>query len=300
VTGHRAPAPAVDGLTSVVVVTADSGDGVGECVERILRSTAPVEAIVVDNASRDGSIERLTKRVGQDPRVRILYNEKNLGFGTACNRGAAAAHGDAVMLLNPDCLIEVDTIARLREILAADARIGVAGVMQIDANGRVDPSSRRRDPLLRRALASASGLARWPRFAGVEMPPADGVAIVEAIDAVSGALMLLPRSVFDRIGGFDEGYFLHCEDLDLCRRARDAGWRAVCARELRVVHAKGGSSRHRPVFVAWHKHRSMWRWFTKFDPVARNSALRALVWCGIWAAFAARVPLLLLRRARML
>jgi len=136
--------------------------------------------------------------------------------------------------------------------------------------------------------------------AGVEMPQADGVASVEAVDAVSGALMLLPRTVFERIGGFDEGYFLHCEDLDLCRRARDAGWRAVCARELRVVHAKGGSSRHRPVFVAWHKHRSMWRWFTKFDPVARNSALRALVWCGIWAAFAARVPLLLLRRARML
>ena len=112
-TGHRAPAPAVDGLTSVVVVTADSGDGVGECVERILRSTAPVEAIVVDNASRDGSIERLTKRVGQDPRVRILYNEKNLGFGAACNRGAAAAHGDAVMLLNPDCLIEVDTTQKI-------------------------------------------------------------------------------------------------------------------------------------------------------------------------------------------
>ncbi|WP_347261933.1 glycosyltransferase family 2 protein [Rudaea sp.] len=298
----REPSPAAHGLTSVVIVTADSGVGVGDSVVRVLRSTAPVEIVVVDNASRDGSIEQLAARFAQDASLRILRNAENLGFGTACNRGAAMARGDAVLLLNPDCLIEGDTIARLRAALDADRRLGLLGVLQAGADGRIDPASRRRDPLLRRALMSASGLARfaarWPTLAGVDMPANENAATLEPVDAVSGALMLLPRVVFDQIGGFDEGYFLHCEDLDLCRRVRDAGWLVACANAVRVVHGKGGSSRHRPVFVAWHKRSGMWRWFTKFDPAARRPLLRVFVRCGIWAAFAASVPLLLLRRRR--
>jgi len=113
---------------------------------------------------------------------------------------------------------------------------------------------------------------------------------LEDVEAVSGALMLLPRAVFARIGGFDEGYFLHCEDLDLCRRVRDAGLRVVCANDVCVVHVKGSSSRSRPFFVARHKHRGMWRWFVKFDPAARNRVLRVLVWCGLWMHFALLAP----------
>jgi N-acetylglucosaminyl-diphospho-decaprenol L-rhamnosyltransferase len=292
-----------DTLTSVVVVTADSGDGIVDCVERVLHSTAAVEMIVVDNASSDGSIERLASHFGKNPQIRILYNDRNLGFGAGCNRGAAVARGDAVLLLNPDCSIETDTIARLRVVLAADRGIGLVGAQQIDAQGQVDAASRRRDPLLGRALATTFGLSRFaahcPKLAGVEMLACAENAAIEQVDAVSGATMLLPRNVFEQIGGFDEGYFLHCEDLDLCRRVRDAGFRVVCANDVRVVHGKGGSSRHRPVFVAWHKRRGMWRWFTKFDPAARNPVLRAVVWCGIWTAFAASVPLLLLRRRRV-
>ena len=296
--GERSPS--ASGLASVIVVTADSGVGVGECIAKVLDSTAPVEIIVVDNASRDGSIERVAACFAQDSRVRILRNETNLGFGTACNRGAAVANGDVVMLLNPDCAIESDTIARLRVALESDQHIGLIGALQMNAQGEVDPASRRRDPLMARALMSVSGLAhfasRWPRLIGVDMPPIQNAPTVEPVDAVSGALMLLPRAVFERIGGFDEGYFLHCEDLDLCRRVRDAGLRVVCANDIRVIHGKGGSSRHRPVFVAWHKRRGMWRWFNKFDPAARNPVLRILVACGIWTAFAVSVPLLLLRR----
>ena len=115
---------------------------------------------------------------------------------------------------------------------------------------------------------------------------------------------MVRRDVFDEIGGFDEGYFLHAEDLDLCRRVRDAGWSVVCANTIRVVHGKGGSSRRRPLFVARHKHRGLWRWFVKFDPAARNPLLRAMVWAGIWLHFAMLAPLAAWRefgasRARM-
>ncbi|MGH8122407.1 MAG: glycosyltransferase family 2 protein, partial [Rudaea sp.] len=283
-------APADGGLTSVVIIAADSGDGLADCVARVLDNPLPMEVIVADNASRDGSITRVAQLHAQNESVRIFHNEKNLGFGAACNRAAALARGDALLFLNPDCLIETDTIARLRAVAAGDARIGLIGALQLDAQGRVDAASRRRDPLLLRALASFSGLARlasrWPALGGVAMPalPACSLATrnsasepVEAVDAISGALMFLPRAAFERVSGFDEGYFLHCEDLDLCRRVRDAGLRVVCATALRVAHAKGGSSRRRPLFVAWHKHRGMWRWFVKFDASAHNPLLRALV-----------------------
>ena len=295
------PVPATqDGLTSVIVVAADSGAGPAECVGRVLDSTAAVEVVVVDNASTDGCVDAVASRWTGDARVRIIRNVHNLGFGTGCNRGAAIASGDALLFLNPDCTVAPDTLARLRAV--SGSAPGLLGVDIVDADGVPEPASRRRDPLLQRALMAVSGLARferrWPALAGVVLPPASNRPPLEDVDAVSGALMYLPRAVFDRIGGFDEGYFLHAEDLDLCRRVRDAGMRVACVNTIRVTHGKGGSSRHRPLFVARHKHRGMWRWFTKFDPAARNPLLRTVVWIGLWLHFAAALPINAWRKAR--
>ena len=287
------PGPAAqDGLTSVIVVCADSGTGPAECVGKVLASAVPVEVIVVDNASTDGCVETVASRFAGDARVRIVRNASNLGFGAGCNRGAALATGDALVFLNPDCVLAQDVLKRLREASASAA--GVLGAEIVDAAGVPEPASRRRDPLLRRALMTLSGLARferrWPALTGIDLPPGSNSPPVENVDAVSGALMYLPRTAFERVGGFDEGYFLHAEDLDLCRRVRDAGLRVACVNTIRVEHGKGGSSRHRPLFVSWHKHRGMWRWFVKFDPAARNPLLRGVVCVGLWLHFTVRAP----------
>ncbi|HEX3122375.1 MAG TPA: glycosyltransferase family 2 protein [Rhodanobacteraceae bacterium] len=303
-----------DGLTSVIVVAADSGAGPAECVGRILDSATidsatidsrsrdsktAVEVIVVDNASTDGCVDAVASRWAGDARVRIVRNAQNLGFGTGCNRGAAIAAGDALLFLNPDCAVAPGTLARLRAV--SDPTMGLLGVDIVDADGASEPASRRRDPLLRRALMAITGLARferrWPALAGVVLPPESNRAPIEDVDAVSGALMYLPRAVFDRVGGFDEGYFLHAEDLDLCRRVRNAGLRVACVNTIKVMHGKGGSSRHRPLFVARHKHRGMWRWFVKFDPAARNPLLRMATWIGLWLHFAALLPIYAWRQA---
>jgi GT2 family glycosyltransferase len=282
----------VPGLTSVIVVAADSGALLGDCVASVLASAVPLELIVSDNASRDGSIESVAARWPAEPRLHIVHNGKNLGFGAGCNRAARQARGDMLLFLNPDCRLGADAIARLRSLM--DAHTGLIGASIVDAGGTPEPASRRRDPLLRRALLTFSGLARlesrWPALAGVDVPARTDMPTPEDVEAVSGALMLVTRAVFDRVGGFDEGYFLHCEDLDLCRRVRDAGLRVVCANAVRVTHVKGSSSRARPWFVARHKHRGMWRWFVKFDPAARNSLVRALVWCGLWTHLALLAP----------
>lgn len=289
------------GLTSVVIVAADSGPLLADSVAAALASDARVEVVVVDNASTDGEPDRIASLHRDDARVRLLKNERNLGFGPACNRGAALANGDALVFLNPDCVIERGTIATLRAIADADATIGVLGIEILSPDGAPARGNRRRDPLLLRALMSMSGLSRFEsrsrRFEGVEMPAVSARgAGVEKLEAVSGACLFLPRRVFEAVGGFDEAYFLHVEDLDLCRRVRDAGFAVAFARDVRAMHVQGTSSRKRPVFVAWHKHRGMWRWFTRFDPAARSGFVRAVVALGLWAHFVLMAPLLLARQ----
>jgi N-acetylglucosaminyl-diphospho-decaprenol L-rhamnosyltransferase len=290
------PRPSERGLTSVIVVTANSGPLASRCVERVLSSNAEVELILVDNASRDGQVERIADRFAADPRLSILRNEANIGFGPACNRGAALARGDALLFLNPDCLIEADTIAGLCDQAQRYSDVGVLGVRVLDAGGKVETASRRRDPTLRRSLNSLTGLSRFahrfPASAGIDMPEPSASTGLEPVDAISGACMFVPRNVYDRLGGFDEGYFLHCEDLDLCRRARDAGLAVLYVPTLSVRHEQGSSSFRRPLFVSRHKHRGMWRYFRKFDPAASNPVLAGLVFCGIWLHFALLAPML--------
>ncbi|MDQ2972171.1 MAG: glycosyltransferase family 2 protein [Pseudomonadota bacterium] len=289
-----------DPIVSILIVAADSGASLRECVTRALASSGvAVEVIVIDNASRDGKPQAIEREYANDVSVRVLYNDANLGFGPAANHGAKLARGEALLVLNPDCLLEPYMLARLLGVLQAHPDAGMIGAVMFDEQGQPDPASRRRDPLLRRALMTMTGLAKReaqnPKYAGVNVPgtvPRETVGV----ENISGALMLIPRKVFEKLGGFDEGYFLHCEDLDLCRRTRDAGYKVLLAGNVRMLHGKGGSSRHRPAFVSRHKHRGMWRWFRKFDPASRNPFTCGLVWCGIWIHFVFQLPQLIMRK----
>jgi N-acetylglucosaminyl-diphospho-decaprenol L-rhamnosyltransferase len=277
---------------SVIVVCADSGPSLRDCARRALDSAVPLELIVIDNGSTDGMPQSIEHAHAADSRLKVIYNHANLGFGPAVNRAAAAAKGEHLLVLNPDCLLEPDTLTRMLDTLDEYPQAGIVGAVVCAADGTPDPASYRRDPLLRQALATLLGARGGMNIEG-DIPT--GVVTAEA---VSGALMLLPRKVFEQLGGFDETYFLHCEDLDLCRRARDAGYTVLLAGDVRVLHGKGGSSRHRPVFVSRHKHRGMWRWFRKFDPAARNPLVAGAVWLGIWTHFAMQVPGQLWRLAK--
>lgn len=276
---------------SVIVVSADSGPALRECVRSVLASSLSLELILVDNASRDG-VPLATERAHEhDPRLKVIYNHKNLGFGPAVNLAAKQANGHALLILNPDCLLHDDDLHRLLALLAGKPKAGLVGAVVCDTDGRPDPASWRRDPLLQRSLNSLLGRPGEKVNVEQEIP----AEVIEA-EAVSGAVMLMTSAMFQRLGGFDEKYFLHCEDLDLCRRVRDLGYQVLLAGDIRVQHGKGSSSRHRPVFVSRYKHHGMWRWFRKHDPAARNPLVATAVWLGIWAHFLLQIPDQLWRR----
>jgi N-acetylglucosaminyl-diphospho-decaprenol L-rhamnosyltransferase len=270
---------------SVIVVSADSGPALRECVESILASTLPLELLLIDNRSNDGVPEAIERAHAHDHRLKVIYNHHNLGFGAAVNLASKQAQGDTLLILNPDCVVRGDDLQRLAGLLAGKRKVGLVGAVVCDAEGHADPASWRRDPLLQRSLNSVFRLAGEKVNVEGEIP----ARLIE-VEAVSGAVMLMPRALFQRIGGFDEAYFLHCEDLDLCRRVRDIGYQVLLAGDIRVLHGKGSSSRHRPVFVSRHKHRGMWQWFRKHDPAAESRWLSAMVWLGIWAHFVLQIP----------
>ena len=261
---------------AAVVVTYQSAETIELCLQRLRTADGVAQIRVVDNGSDDGTLTIVQRIAAGEPRLKFIANPDNPGFAVACNQGARAADAPWLAFVNPDCMVEADTLARLRD-LAGDAPV-LLGCELVDEEGMADPAARRRDPDFGGMLAGR----------GTDLSlPSDGSPL-QRVDAVSGALMLLPRALFERIGGFDEGYRLHAEDLDLCRRVRDAGGDVAIANDVRVVHIRGVSSRARPYFVEWHKHRGLWRYFARFEAPRRGLLVRAGVFAAIWARFASR------------
>ena len=262
---------------AVVVVTYQSAETIELCLQRLRAADGVAQIRVVDNASNDGTLEIVQRHALADTRVRFIANPDNPGFGTACNQGSDDCASQWLAFVNPDCMVQADTLARLRAYALACASEALLGVDLVDDAGVRDGAARRRDPDFAAMLRSAQA-----RKLDIEM---DDTQTPQPVPAISGALMFMPRTLIQRIEGFDQGYRLHAEDLDLCRRARAVGAFVAVANDLRVVHVRGVSSRSRPVFVEWHKHRGLARYFRKFESPRRGVLVRLFVYAMIWTRF---------------
>ena len=281
-------AAAVDGI-AVVVVSYRSASTLDECLVRLRTARGVSQVRVVDNGSDDASLDILQRHALADPRVRFIANPDNPGFGVACNQGAADSDAPWLAFVNPDLQVRPDSLERLRTHALALGGEALLGADLLGEDGVRDGAARRRDPDFGAMLRAPGAGSRLE----VALDPA---LALQPVEAVSGALMLMPRALFERIGGFDEGYRLHAEDLDLCRRARLAGAAVAVANDVAVLHARGVSSRSRPLFVEWHKHRGLWRYFRKFEAPRRGAATRAAVFAAIWAHFLVAAPRAFSRR----
>ncbi|MET4574162.1 N-acetylglucosaminyl-diphospho-decaprenol L-rhamnosyltransferase [Stenotrophomonas rhizophila] len=273
---------------AVIIVSYQSASTLDQCLTRLRAADEVAEIRVVDNNSDDGTLDIVQRHATADPRLHFIANPDNPGFAAANNQGVADSRAPWLAFINPDLMVQAGTLAQLRQRGEALGDC-VLGVEQVDEQGQPDAAVRRRDP-------DFGAMLRHPGQGAKLAIPADPTQVLQTVPALSGALLLMPRALFDRIGGWDAGYRLHAEDLDLCRRAREAGAVVAIANDLQVVHVRGVSSRSRPFFVEWHKHRGLWRYFRRFEAPRRNLLVQAAVWGAIWAHAAAQVPRLLRRR----
>lgn len=283
-----------------VVVNFNAGGLLARCVADLLDQD-PAEVVVVDNASEDDSLARLEAGLSDPGRVRIIRNDENRGFAAACNRAAADADSEYLAFVNPDCRVPPGALAALHGALADRADTALAGAWVVDPDGSEQRGTRRRLPTPWRALTTFSGLeclaGRWPALAGVNRPR-EPVAGTTAVEAVNGACFLVRTRDFRDIGGFDTGYFLHCEDLDLFRRLADCGRGLCLVPDARVVHEQGTSSRRVPVRVAWHKHRGMMRYLLAHHARGRDRLWLVPGLIGLWLHFLLVLPLAAATAAR--
>lgn len=278
-------------MLDVVVVNYNAGDVLSVSMSAVLADSSNISGIyVIDNKSTDGSLDAISELSRDNSILSCIRNTRNMGFAAACNLGLKYSTSPYVLFLNPDCVVTPMAIERLLVTLESNPEAALAGPLVLNSDGTEQAGGRRVIPTPWRSLVRAFGLSRlgvrYPRlfwdFNQHRDPLPDFPIEVEAI---SGACMLARRDAIDQVGPMDEGYFMHCEDLDWCMRFRQSGWKILFVPDARVVHDKGMCSRSRPVFVEWHKHRGMIRFYRKFFRHQYPGALMGLVVLGVWLRF---------------
>ena len=277
---------------SAVLVNYNSGPDLTQALQSIAAEcgSLPWEAVVVDNASSDGS-GAVAEAFG--PPVRLVRNRENVGFGRGINQGIAASTGSLVLIMNPDCRLTPGSIAAMRGELEAHSECAVAGPRVLDPDGSVQGSARG-DPDMLTGLFGRTGPLRrlLPGLAVSTRNVMDeairGDARSAVVDWVSGACMLARRDALQSVGGFDERYFLYWEDADLCRRLRSRGYHVRYVPGSTVVHRVGQSSRTARADSIRAFHASAYRYYaTHVAPAALNPkrlVARLLLSARCWLA----------------
>ncbi len=249
--------------TAALVVTYRTGPRLAECLYALKADPAIAEIVIADNGNPPDAQAWLARFVeGCGGRAKLIPLD-NPGFGAGVNRAAAEASATHLLIVNPDCVIRRGSVEALISALDGAGAPAIIGGRIFDLAGREQRGGRRRTLTLARAL----GFGKWT-LEGTSAP-----AGPIPVGAISGAFFMMRRADFERLGGFDEGYFLHVEDVDLCRRALEAGGSVMYQPLAGALHYTS-TSRAPAAEVRAHKAASLARYFRKF---ARGPAQRALV-----------------------
>lgn len=270
------------GNVSIVTVTYRSRRHIGDCLRALDRATSGdrPEIIVVDNDSPDGTADFVAELA---PAVRLIRNQVNRGFAAACNQGAAIAGGEYLLFLNPDTLVQPRAIDRAVALLRAEPTIAATGCQLLYTDGSFQHSAFRFPTAAQTAidffpvhhrLADSRLNGRYPRSAYRRPFP---------IDHPLGAFLLIRRSAWDQVGPLDEAYFMYVEEIDWCRRAKQAGWSIYCEPRATVIHHSGASTRQVRAPMLVQLYRSRLHYFAKFCSPVEQLLHRALTVAGCTA-----------------
>lgn len=241
-------------LVSVVVVTFESRANVGPCLLSIASAGVPeVGTVVVDNASADGTADLVRSLF---PQAALIVQDRNSGFAAAANLGAATSRGPYLLFLNPDAQLTQDALPRMLAHLERELAVAAVGPRFVFPDGRPQDSAFAYPTLLMTWLEffPHPGRLLGTRLNGRLSSP-DGRRPIP-VDHPLGACMLVRRSAWDEVGPFDPGFFLYCEEVDWCLRAKSAGWRIDHLPTAVVAHMGGASAAARPGPSLVHLYRS--------------------------------------------
>lgn len=250
---------------SVIIVSWNARRFLKDCIESVRRTGGRLvrEIVVVDNASTDGSPEMVKELF---PEVTLVRASTNLGFAKANNLGMKHCRGDFLALVNSDVIVHPECFQKLAALLDSREQVGLVGPRIIGADGHVQHTCRQLPTVwntLCRFLALDRVFSRWRLFAGFQMRHWDYNSLAE-VEVLSGCFWLARRSAVEDVGSLDERFFFYAEDIDWCKRFRDAGWKIMFVPEASATHFGGGSSGNAPLrysiemlranLLYWKKH----------------------------------------------
>jgi len=282
----EAPKP----IVSALIVSQNVKDLLLQSLQALLASAEmPIEVVVVDNDSSDGSAAAVT---ADFPKATVLIQEQNIGYSRAANVGLERCTGRFVLLLNPDVMVDQQCVGRLADFLLTRPDAGAVGPRLLMPDGKVDPNARRAFPVPSTLLYRTIGLSRlFPksaRFGRYNMSYMDDSDAHE-IDAGSGDCMMIRRAALDRVGFFDPRYFMYGEDIDLCYRLKMGGWKVFYLPTATAGHhereAPDASERRQ---MLYEEHRAMWTYHFKHHAEEQSAFGNGLVWAQIWGRWLAR------------
>jgi len=265
---------------SVVIVNWRTPDALRECIKSVYAQVGapPLEVIVIDNDSQDGSAGMVERDF---PQARVIANDENLGFATACNQGMRVARGrEFVLLLNPDTLVPPKTIATMAKVAKRRTDAAIVGCRVLKSDGSLERTCFRFPSLLNIVIAALylNRLCPWSRFFGREFMTYWDRDDEREVDVVTGSFMLVRQAALERVGLMDERYFMYVEEADWCYQFERAGWGRVFSPAAHITHLSSGSSKQ-----VWSK---MYVW-------QRKSVLLFLrKWHGAPTAWAANAIML--------
>ena len=275
-----------DRQISAVLVNYNAGDELRRALQSLADELREMrwEAVVVDNASTDGS-DSIAREFEH---VRLLANGENVGFARAVNQGVAATTAPLVLIMNPDCRLVAGAVGALRQELQAHERCAIVGPRILNPDGTVQGSARGDPDMLTGLFGRTSVLGRLlPWIPTARRNVLDNAAIRSGqaslvVDWLSGACMLVRRSAFDEVSGFDERYFLYWEDADLCRRLRGAGYHVRYVPGATAVHRVGHSSAGARAASVRAFHDSAYLYYTTYNAPGSRHPKRALARLILW------------------
>ena len=234
---------------SIIIVNYNTKDFLKKCLESLYSSIAGssllVEIIITDNGSSDDSLQFINSLKEKDLNLKIIDNKSNLGFAKANNLAIKKSSGRYVLFLNPDTIVQKETLKIMIEFMDKNPKVGASTCRVELTDGRLDQACHRGFPTVWNSFCYFSGLEKvFPKskiFAGYSLTylPLDKT---HEIDAGCGAFLIVRQPVGETIGWFDEDYFWYGEDLDFCYRLKQKGWQVMFVPTTKIIHWKGAAS----------------------------------------------------------